>query len=154
MTTYNEYWQFEMYLFVHRDDGLASQEYQGFTRENREWLARIVAKYSGESWQSEYKMFDSAVKLSVNGSLPAIAYGVKVPCLPAMRDEFALLFQGFTRAKRWYVVAKIPIQGRQVNELLLTNDGGEAIGQVFTWQDALADIQTDFGLVPIVSSEG
>lgn len=149
--TYNEFWQFEMYLFVHRTDALATIEYQGVTRETREWLARIVAKYSGETWQNEYKMFNSASRFSVDGNEPALAYGIKVPCALAMRDEISTLFSLFTQVKRWYVVAKIPINGRQENELLLSNDNGAPIGQVFTWWDAVADVENDFGLQRIVN---
>lgn len=127
-------WQWRIFFFVRAVDA---------TAENKNALADIYVNNGGmETRANELKMFLNPVKLSTTGNLPAQAFGFSTPAKTAMRDAFKALLDSLTNA-RYAVVA------HDTGILTRCNMAGLTLGQVVTWESALASLNAEFGLVVI-----
>lgn len=135
-------WKWRIMLFVRAADN---------TPANRQAFSQIfVDGGSGESLENEEKIFDSAVRLSTTGQLPAQAFGVSTAAKGTMRTAIKALLDSLTNA-RYVVVANTTLPQYADGELIDTNfDGLTPSGQIFTWQDTLDFIFAEFGVQPIV----
>jgi hypothetical protein len=119
------------------------------TADNRTSFAEVfVNNGSGETLADERKMFDNAMRLSITGTLPVLAYGISVLVKSDMRDDMNAfiddLNDGLTGANRaqWYTVANTDFAQRRDGTLIAStrNTVDGMIGQRFTIQDALNDL--------------
>jgi hypothetical protein len=116
------------------------------TAQNRQTFADIFADNgSGELDSNEIKMFNSVVKLSVSGSLPAQGFGLSSPVKPAMRSALEAFIETLGNGCRYFAV-------RQSDNMLVLTNSGVLTPPVanFTRGDVLAAINAErvniFGL--------
>ena len=130
-------WKWRLYFFIRAVDA---------TAENRQAFAEIFANNgSMETVESERKMVDSAIKLSTSGDLPAQVFGINTLVKADMRTALQAFISSLSQS-RWYAAA---------NGCLITANGGSGIiGQIFSWDDALADLFTERSLRVIETEEG
>jgi hypothetical protein len=140
-------WRWILIFFVRADD---------VTPENKAVFAAIFSDNgSGETYENEAKLFDSVLRLSVSGELPAQVFGIVVPVKPVMREALEDFIETVPQS-RYYGVRNLVLNGNQfVGQLLKTNDAIEPLvvpGEPpwdttpFTLQDALDDLYADRGL--------
>lgn len=134
-------WKIRIMLFVREVDN---------TPENRQTFGAIFADNgSGESDANESKLFDTAVKLSVSGDLPAQAFGLETALLlPDMRDDMRAFLDTLPQV-RYYVIANIDTAQNSTGDYIDSNKGGFVWEGTFTMQDALDDIFDERGLIVI-----
>lgn len=88
------------------------------TPANRQAFADIFADNgSGEIAADEIKMFDSVVKFSVSGNLPALGFGLSSPVKVDMRDALQTFIDALGNGCRYFAVRQSD------NTLVLTNSG-------------------------------
>lgn len=137
-------WKWKVFLFVRAADAT--------TANKRKFADIYVDNGSLETVTNELKMFDSVVRLSTTGEEPAQAFGINCPAKTSMRDGFRALLDELTDA-RYAVVANTKLPNFEDGELVLTNFPVTPNGQIVTWDDALAYLESEFGLLVIPPDE-
>lgn len=116
------------------------------TETNRQTFAEIFANNgSMETVANERKMADSAIRLSTSGALPAQVFGINTLVMTDMGTSLRN-FVGALALSRWYVVANGDLPNYADGELIVANGGSGIEGDLFTWDDALADLYNERGL--------
>lgn len=137
-------WKWRIFLFVRRVDA---------TTANKTALASIYVNHgSGETLENELRMFDSVVKFSTTGALPAQVYGINLTAQTAMKDEFVAFVRTLTDA-RWAVVANTTLPQYADGELVATNFPVTPNGQIVDWETAKQYLFNHYGLREIPPAE-
>ena len=134
-------WIARLYFFVRTSD---------LTAAVRNGIADALANNGSEQTRAqELAMFNLAARLSLSGNEPAQVLGWNLAVKAGMRDEIKTLIQALPNS-RYFVVANtdLPAQGLVDGELYQTDSptAQTHIGEVFAWQDALADVYAQYGL--------
>ncbi len=130
-------WLWRIYLFIRAVDN---------TAQNRTDFANaFVNNGSMETLVNERKLFNGAVRFSMDGNEPVIAFGINTAAKKEMRDDLKVILDNLTNA-RYAVVANIAHGQWQENELALTNFPITPSGQIVHWQNALTFLDNEFGL--------
>jgi hypothetical protein len=134
-------WKVRIMLFVRAADN---------TAQNRQAFADIfVNNGSMETTENEGRLFDSAIRLSATGADPVQALALETALLlPPMRDAMRAFLDTLPQA-RYYVIANIDTAQYTAGDFIDSNKVGLEWSGAFTMQDALADIETERGLVVI-----
>jgi hypothetical protein len=139
-------WKFRVYLFIRQAD-VTEQVKDDF-------VSIFTNNGSGETAANERKMFDTLVKFSLDGELPAVAYGVQFAAKPAMKDDFVSFLIAYPTAR--YVVAansRLYDLGYLDGELIATNFDVTPNGQIVTWDKVTKFLENEFGLIEIDETE-
>lgn len=133
-------WKWRVFLFIRAADA---------TAENKQAFAEIFANNgSMETIENELRMADSAIHLSTSGSAPAQVFGVNTLVMADMRAALQTFVNGLSLS-RWYAVANVELANFAPGELVASNGGAAVEGEVWTWDDALADLYDERGLLVI-----
>jgi hypothetical protein len=119
-----------------------------------DFVSIFVDNDSGESAADERKMFDTLVKFSLDGELPAVAYGVSFAAKPSMKDDFVSFLAAYPTAR--YVVAansRLYDLNYHDGELIATNFDVTPSGQIVTWDKVTKYLENEFSLIQIFEEE-
>jgi hypothetical protein len=138
------YWKWHLYLFMK-----AADADQAMVAE----FARIyVENGSGELLENEKKFIDCIKKYSLSGETPVQVYGVGLPVMISMREEFLAWIHSHPEA--YYVVtSNTDLNGYKDNELVLTNFEIVPNGQIVDWTMIDEYLLHEFGLREIKIEE-
>lgn len=139
-------WKWRVIFFVRAQDN---------TPANRQAFAEIFANNSsGETAENEARLFDGATRfVTPQDNNTVVAFGLFTAVKAQMRDDIQVFLATLTQA-RYVVIANTTLPQYADGEFIQTNIAGlNPVGELFTWGEMLAYIESTFGLIPQVQIE-
>lgn len=131
-------WQWRLYLIIPAS---------AVTPQLRTQIAQRYSDHDSGEMEASEDIGPKAIRLSLTGITPVVAYAVNTAAKNTMRDALRTLIEAVPAARVW-VVANVNVDDRLEGHLVATNTQHGVVGQQWTFQQALSA----FGLQPIVTA--